>query len=97
MAPQVEPTAEQIEAALQAERASMRVSRFQARVALLDAGLLGDVETAIANADVITQMAWTEATEWRRNSPTIATIAEALSLTDEQVDNLFIEALKVQA
>lgn len=73
------------------------ISSFQAIVALLDAGLLADVEIAIAGADPITQLAWSRATEWRRDSPSIAAIGAALSLTDEDIDNLFIEAAKIKA
>ena len=97
VAPQIEPTAEQIAAALQAERASMRVSRFQARAALLAAGLLADVEAAIADAEPLTQLAWAEAVEWKRNSPTIAAIGAALDLTDAQIDDLFRAAAQIEA
>lgn len=73
------------------------ISRFQARVALMDAGLLAGVELAIADADPLTQLAWAEATEWRRDSPSIAAIGAAIRLTDEDIDNLFIEASKIKA
>lgn len=67
------------------------VSRLQARLALLGAGLLQMVEDHIsASGDPVLQMAWAEATEWRRDSPTIAAIAAALSLSEDQVDDLFI-------
>lgn len=73
-----------------------RVSRLQARLALLDAGLLADVETALSGADVVTQMAWAEAVEFRRNSPTVESIAAELGLTDGQIDDLFRYAAKVE-
>lgn len=70
-----------------------KVSRLQARLALLGAGLLQMVEDHIsASGDPVLQMAWAEATEWRRDSPTIAAIAAALSLSEDQVDDLFIAA-----
>jgi hypothetical protein len=69
------------------------VSRLQARLALLGAGLLQTVEDHIAaSGDAMLQLVWAEATEWRRDSPTIATIAAALSLSEDQVDELFISA-----
>lgn len=74
------------------KRANMAISRFQARAALMDAGLLADVELAIANADPIVQLAWAEAVEFRRTSSTILAMANAMGLTDEQLDNLFIAA-----
>lgn len=66
------------------------VSRLQARLALMSAGLLQAVEDHIsASGDATLQLVWAEATEWRRDSPTIATIAAALELTEDQVDALF--------
>lgn len=88
----VDPVAE-----LERKRAGMVVSRFQARAALHGAGLLSAVETAVANADPITQLAWADALEFRRNSPTIAALAGIVGLTDEQIDNLFIAAGQIQA
>lgn len=70
-----------------------RVSRLQARLALLGAGLLQNVEDYVAASDdIVLRMVWAEATEWHRGSPMIATIASALSLSESQVDNLFIAA-----
>lgn len=83
--------------ALAAERESMVCSRFQAKAALHLAGLLPAVEVAIAQADPVTQLAWAEAVEYRRNSPTILALAGALELTDEQVDNLFRTAMQIEA
>lgn len=66
------------------------VSRLQARLALLGAGMLQAVEDRIAaSGDAMLQLVWAEATEWRRDSPAIATIAAALELTEDQVDALF--------
>lgn len=92
--PMPEPTPEQ---ALQAERAAMVCSRFQAKAALHNAGLLDAAQAAIASADALTQIAWADAVEFRRNSPTIAAVAEALELTDAQVDDLFRAAMQIEA
>lgn len=83
--------------ALAAERAAMQCSRFQAKAALLSAGLLPQVEVEIAAADPMTQLAWFEAVEYRRNSPTILALAAALDLSDEQVDDLFRAAMQIEA
>lgn len=80
-----------------AERAAMRVSRFQAMAALLDAGLLSKVNTALDDAGQLAQLAWAEATEFHRNSPTIAGLAAGLGLTEAQVDDLFRAAAKIIA
>lgn len=79
------------------ERAGMVVSRFQAKAALMQAGLLDAVEAAVANGDALTQLAWAEAMEMRRNSPMIATLADDLDLTPEQVDDLFRAARAIEA
>lgn len=85
------------EDALAAERAGMVCSRFQARAALLAAGLLDTVEATMANADPIAQLAWKEAVEFQRTSPTIAGMQAAVGLTDEQIDNLFRAAMQIEA
>ena len=82
---------------LEAERAKMVVSRFQAKAALSVAGLLAGAEAAVAGADAMTQLAWAEAIEFRRNSPTIAALAGALSLTDTDLDDLFRAAALIEA
>jgi hypothetical protein len=71
------------------------VSRFQAKAALSAAGLLPAVEAALADADPIAQLAWAEAIEFRRNSPTILGLAAALGLTSAQVDDLFHAAAAI--
>ena len=79
------------------ERAFMRCSRFQARAALHNAGLLVSVEAAVAAADPFTQIAWADATEFRRESPTIAALAAAVGLTGEDIDDLFRAAAQIVA
>ena len=88
------PTAAEL---LEAEREAMVCSRFQAKAALAAAGLLTAAEAAVAQADQIAQLAWSDAVEFRRNSPTILTLAPALSLTDEQIDDLFRAAMAIEA
>lgn len=73
------------------------VSRFQARAALHNAGLLTAVEAAVAAADPFTQIAWADATEFRRDSPTIAALAVALGMTGAQLDDLFRAAALIVA
>ncbi len=68
------------------------VSRFQARAALLQAGLLDDVNAFIANADELTQLAWAEAVEFPRNSPMMNGLAVQFDLTQAQLDDLFRQA-----
>lgn len=79
------------------EQVPVAISRFQARAALMDAGLLADVEIAVSETDPLTQLAWAEAAELVRDSPAIAAIGDALGLSPEDIDNLFIEAAKFTA
>lgn len=79
------------------EREGMVCSRFQAMAALLDADLLSIVSTALSGAGPLAQLAWAEATEFHRNSPTIAAIASGLGLTDLQTDDLFRAAMAITA
>lgn len=82
---------------LERERADMVCSRFQAKAALAAAGLLSASEAAVAAADSTAQLAWAEAIEFRRNSPTIAALAAAVGLTDSEIDDLFRAAMQIEA
>lgn len=74
------------------------VSRFQARAALHQAELLATVDAAIAaSGNVVAQLAWADAVQFDRASPTIAAMAASIGLTSEQVDALFIAAAEIQA
>ena len=74
------------------------VTRFQARAALAMAGLLPTVEAAIADSpDLITRLAWTDAQVFERGSPTIASLAAAIGLTEAQIDDLFRTAAEIVA
>ncbi len=78
-------------------RASWTITRFQARAALMAAGLLDQVEAAVAAADPQTRLAWAESIEFPRTSPTIAALAGVMGLTDGQLDDLFRAAMQVAA
>ena len=74
------------------------VSRFQARAALLGAGLLSFVEAAIAaSGNPLAQLAWADAQTFRRDSPTVAAMSAVLGLTDAQLDDLFRSAAGITA
>lgn len=70
------------------------ITMRQARLQLLEAGLLDNVEALIA-LDRKSQIEWEYANEVYRQSPLIESIKEAMSLTDEQIDNMFLEASKL--
>lgn len=73
------------------------VSSRQAKRALLDAGLLDDVQLAIDSIpDPMekrrVQIDWDESTEFRRDWPTLAALAAAMQLDGGTLDALFIKA-----
>lgn len=75
------------------------VSRFQARAALHLAGLLNQVEALMTDpeTDMLARLAWQDAQEFRRHSPTVAAMAAALGLDEAQLDALFTTAAGIEA
>ena len=74
------------------------ISAFQARAVLRRAGLLEQVEAAVAaHPDPEARDAWEYAIEVRRASPLVAALAVGLGLTDEQVDELFRQGAEIEA
>lgn len=84
---------------LDKKRRGMVVSRFQARAALRQMGLRSQVDDIMADpeTDPLVLDAWQDATEFRRTSPTVAAMADALELSPEQVDELFETAADIEA
>jgi hypothetical protein len=75
------------------------VTRFQALAVLAAGGWLDVVHTyvdALPRSN-IQRLAFENATDWERTSPTVNAIASMLGLSDAQVDELFIAASKVSA
>jgi hypothetical protein len=74
------------------------VSRFQARAALYQAGLFDQIETLMQNSEtpMLARLAWQDAQEFKRQSPTVLAMASALGLNDEQLDSLFITAYGIE-
>ena len=65
------------------------VSRFQARAALSQMGLLDDAEALVLSQGALAAMAWQDISEFRRDSPLVNEIAPQLGLDDADVDDLF--------
>lgn len=84
-------TAEEIEARRLAS-VPRTVTMRQARLALLAAGLLDDVEAAIAAGPRAAQIEWEYAQEVARDYGLVLQLAPALGLTDRQLDDLFVAA-----
>ena len=65
------------------------VTMRQARLALLQSGLLSQVNAAVAAADEATKITWEFSSEVQRGHPFVATLAAALNLSEAQIDDLF--------
>ena len=72
-----------------------QVTMRQARLALLNAGLLDDVEVVIAAAGRAAQLEWEYAAVVDRSNSAVAIVQQQEALTDAQIDNLFREAAKL--
>ena len=82
--------------ALRKRREGMKVTRYQAKAALMQAGLLDDIEQAVSDSDdPMIKLAWQEAS-FVRLSPLISAMAGAVGLSDEQLDELFETAERVE-
>jgi hypothetical protein len=75
------------------------VTRFQALATLAAGGYLDVVHTYIdaLPRSNITRLAFENAGDWERTSPTVNALAAMLGLTDTQVDELFVAAAQVSA
>ncbi len=88
----IQKTAEEIMGRV---RVPTSVTRAQALMALYNAGKLEDLEAIIAAHPYRPVRIWFEnANEWLRSNPYVNLLGPELGLTDEGIDNLFIEAAK---
>lgn len=71
------------------------VSMSQARLALLQAGLLTSVNVAVAQAGEAAKIKWEYSKEVRRDDPLFAVLSKELELSDSQLDELFIAASRL--
>ena len=71
------------------------ITMRQARLVLLENGLLANVQTAIGSlpepSKTKAQIEWDYSNALQRDNSFVAVLGAALGLTDEDVDNLFIE------
>lgn len=79
-----------------ADQSKGSITMRQARLALLNEGLLTTVDEAIANStDEVLKVEWEYATEVRRDWSSLIAMAISLGMTEEQLDDLFIKASKL--
>jgi hypothetical protein len=76
-----------------------KVSKFQAKVALYNAGHLATIEAIMTNPATpeLTKLAWAEAQDFNRQSVTVLSLGAILGLTSTDLDNLFIAASQIVA
>ena len=70
------------------------ITPLQAKLQLLEMELLDEVDTLVAN-DRKVQLYWEYALTIKRNNDILLTMATQLGLTNEQLDNMFIEGSKL--
>lgn len=74
-----------------------QVTMAQAQLVLYKIGVLDDIEAFMANPDTPREykIYWNKAQVVERANPIVGIMQGLLSLTTEQIDNLFIEAAKI--
>jgi hypothetical protein len=88
-----QPTKEELDAATAPPPPPIEVSAAQAKLALDDAGLFVTVEAACEGHAVrAVRIFWRNANTWHEGHPVIQAMQAELSLTDQQVHNLFLAA-----
>jgi len=81
--------------ALRKRRESMKVTRYQAKAALLAAGLLSDIEAAVAvSDDPLLMLAWADAS-FERLSPFAGQMMMLAGMTGDELDSLFDAAMRI--
>ena len=70
------------------------ITPLQAKLQLHAMGLLDEVETMVLT-DKTMQLYWEYVLEVQRDHPTLVAMVTQLGLTDEQIDDMFLEASKL--
>lgn len=86
-------------AAIESQRnVPQEVTRFQALSTLHLSGTLEAVEAMMADpaTDRLTVLAWQNAQVFKRYSPMVLSMAQALGLSEQQLDELFVAAAKIE-
>jgi hypothetical protein len=73
------------------------VSRLRLKLALIAAGKLADVETAVMRAGATAMLYWTEATDFESDHRLVAQIGAALGMTADEIYALFVAARDLEA
>lgn len=77
-------------------RNSFKVDLYKLKIVLDQMGDLDPIETIIASQSKGVQLAWQNANTVRRDSPTVAGLAQEMSYTESQLDDIFKQADQIQ-
>ncbi len=72
------------------------VSARQLKRALLDAGMLDEIDAFVAQAPRAMRLDWEYATEFNRGHPVLLTAIGMLGMSDAQADALFVAAGQIE-
>lgn len=76
-------------------REKVSAEKYKIEIILHRMELLTTVQGMIEQADMEVKIAWKHTKNIRRDSPTVATFAQALGLSDEDIDELFLQANQI--
>lgn len=71
------------------------ISPYQLRVVLLSMNLLADVDAAVAQASDEVKIGWEYATSFEINDALVQGMAQAMSISNQQLIDIFLEAANV--
>lgn len=72
------------------------ISQLQGKLKLSTMGLYDTVEGIVKQAGLPTKIYWQTAATWRRTNPIIADLAGQLGMSEEEIDDFFIQAAKIR-
>ena len=72
------------------------ISQLQGKLQLINMGLFDQVHTLVNEGGLQTQIYWNTATNWERDSPILNRLAPEIGMSQEDLDNFFIEASKLR-
>jgi len=76
-----------------------QVTAAQGGIALIQAGLMDSVQQVADAQETPAEVkwAWQRAQDWQRDSAALAYLSQRAGISDEQMDDLFIAAIQIQA
>lgn len=75
-------------------KAPQEISQLQGKLHLSAIGLFDTVEGIVGQAGQSTKIYWQTAATWQRTSPIIAVLAGQLGMSEQELDEFFIQASK---